>query len=276
MRIILAKNVNKDIDESIYDLFCMYAKKCGIQVNVANDLNNLEQIILSQGADCVAVFGGDGTMLVYSHLCTKFDLPILAINMGKIGFLSQLEINDLLNGLTLLAGGKYIVESRSMLKVSYNNFSVDALNEAVFCNIQRNGTVAIDVSVGTEFVDTFVGDGIILSTPTGSTAYSLSAGGPILYPDLDVTLLTPLCAHSFRNRPVVFSGMSNVKVSCKQPIECLIDGVLTDWKLDAGCSVWVSKSGRSAKFIKFKSAGFFSKLFKKLSSWSMGGSEVTK
>ncbi len=276
MKIVLAKNVNKHIDESIYELFCLYAKKCSLDVFVAKDLTELEVHIATKGADCVAVFGGDGTMLVYAPITTRFDIPILSVNMGKVGFLSQLELNDLLGGLTLLSNGNYIIDNRSMLKVSFGDSSEQALNEVVFCNRQRNGTVSLNVFVDTEFVDTFIGDGVILSTPTGSTAYSLSAGGPILHPDLDVTLLTPLCAHSLRHRPIVLSGMAKVKVVSNQPIECLVDGVLIDWDVKANSTIWVGKSTHQAKFIKFKSATFFSKLFNKLSSWSNPNTEGGK
>lgn len=274
MKVILAKNIKKNIEPSIYDSFFKYAKDFDIEVSFAADLHELENFLLHGDFDCVAVFGGDGTMLSYSPLCSKYDIPILAINMGKIGFLSQLELHDLNKGMELLAQGKYYLDVRSMLQVDYKNFSVEALNEVILCNKQRQGTISLNVSVGSEFVDTYIGDGVILSTPTGSTAYSLSAGGPIVYPDLDVTLLTPLCAHSLRHCPIVFSGKTSVKIESNQNAECYIDGVFLDWEIEPTESVFVSKSKRVAKFIKFKHSTFFSKLFKKLSIWNNPESEV--
>lgn len=274
MKVILAKNIKKNIEKSIYDSFFKYATDFDIEVTFAKDLHELESLLILGGFNCVAVFGGDGTMLSYSPVCSKYDIPMLAINMGKIGFLSQLELHDLSKGLELLSKGKYFLDVRTMLQVDYKKYSVEALNEVILCNKERKGTISLNVSVGSEFVDTYVGDGVILSTPTGSTAYSLSAGGPIVYPDLDVTLLTPLCAHSLRHCPIVFSGKTSVKIESNQNSECYIDGVFLDWEIERGAPVFVSKSKRVAKFIKFQHSTFFSKLFKKLSIWNNPESEV--
>jgi len=268
MKIILAKNINKDIEKSIYDLFFFESKQLDIDVVFANDLIELESLLKDGGFTCVAVFGGDGTMLLYSPICSKYDVPIFAVNMGKLGFLSQLELHDLKHGLTLLKEGNYYHDVRTMLKVDYKGLQVDALNEVILCNKKRNGTISLNVWIDSEFVDTYVGDGIILSTPTGSTAYSLSAGGPIAYPDLDITILTPLCAHSLRNCPIVFSGETKVKIEANQYAECYVDGNLLPWQIEEGSPICVSKSNKVVKFVKFKHSTFFSKLFKKLSIWN--------
>lgn len=273
MKIILAKNINKDIDNSVYETFFAHAKELDIEVAFAKDLIELETLLKLGGFLCVAVLGGDGTTLTFSPICSKYDVPILAVNMGKVGFLSQLELHDLKKGLTLLKEGNYYLDVRSMLKVNYQDYQVEALNEVVLCNKKRNGTISLNVWIDSEFVDTYVGDGIILSTPTGSTAYSLSAGGPIAYPDLDITILTPLCAHSLRHCPVVFSGETNVRVETNHYAECYVDGTLLPWEIKESLPICVSKSTRVAKFVKFKHSTFFSKLFKKLSIWNNPESE---
>jgi len=275
MKIILAKNIKKDINQSIYDSFFEYANELKIDVTFAKDLIELEILLQnSTNYTCIAIFGGDGTMLTYSPICSKYDMPILAINMGKIGFLSQLELNDIKKGLTLLKEGNFYLDIRSMLKVSYKENSVEALNEVILCNKERKGTISLNVWIDTEFVDTYAGDGVILSTPTGSTAYSLSAGGPIVYPDLDITILTPLCPHSLRHCPIVFSGDTTVKIQANHKAECYVDGVFLPWKVEKSEPIFVSKSKRVAKFIKFQHSTFFSKLFKKLSIWNNPESEV--
>lgn len=275
MKIILAKNIKKDIEKSIYDLFENYANELNIHITFANDLTQLEELLNDDNKyECVAIFGGDGTMLIYSHICSKYDMPILAINMGKVGFLSQLELNDIKKGLELLKAGNFYLDTRSMLKVSYKDHSVEALNEVILCNKERKGTISLNVWIDSEFVDTYVGDGIILSTPTGSTAYSLSAGGPIVYPDLDVTMLTPLCAHSLRHCPIVFSGDTSIRVETNQNAECYVDGVFLQWEVERSIPIMVSKSNKVAKFVKFKHSTFFSKLFKKLSIWNNPEAEV--
>lgn len=141
------------------------------------------------------------------------------------------------------------------------------MNDIVICNKFRNKVVALDLYIDDEFVDTLKGDGVIVSTPTGSTAYSLAAGGPIIHPNLNITLITPLCPHSLRNRPIVVNGDSIIKICCVDNLECVIDGVSTYWDITDMDEITVTKSPKVSQFIQFYDTSFFSKLFCKLNSW---------
>lgn len=267
MRVIVAQNDKKDVNDIAYEKFCAYAADYGISTSCVSDLNDLKKLLSKEKYDCVAVFGGDGSTLSFAPICAEAEIAILSINMGRVGFLSQLELQDLDIGLKMLASGDYLTEERSMLSVYDGENHFLALNDIVFCNKVRSGTVELNVSVDEKFVNRYIGDGLIVSTPTGSTAYSLAAGGPIIYPDLNVTLLTPLCAHSLSRRPIVISSDSRVSVEYFENVQCIADGKVLSLTVKKNV-VNIEKYRNKVKFIRFKSADFFAKLFKKFASWS--------
>ena len=191
---------------------------------------------LCQAVDLVLTIGGDGTIIHAAVQASFFHKPILGINTGRLGFVAELE-KDELDMLSRLADGTYGVEQRMMLQVTHNSRegsrTFRAMNDAVISRGSLSRLIDIDVSLAAEkgYICSYRADGLILSTPTGSSAYSLAAGGPVVEPTMKCILMTPVCSHSLFARPVVFSHHSRLSVtaSCDDDTEVFltIDGAVT-------------------------------------------------
>ena len=238
---------------------------------ICKEIHNLREIA---GLDVLFVLGGDGTILQTAAECAKCGVKIIGINYGHVGFLAQFENARLEEAIELVRSGKYSTQKRSMLKITRENGECFiALNDLVLQRSTDGGeftnTVGIRAEINGALVDNFSSDGVIVSTPTGSTAYSLSAGGSVLTPELSAFIMTPICAHSMHSRPVVFSDSSELKVISvgnKQTLNIVVDGILRG-SLRSGESVKVEKSEYFAEFIG-DSENFFDKLLLKLNKWS--------
>lgn len=190
---------------------------------------------LTEGVEFFIVLGGDGTILRTARLLEGASVPVLGVNFGKFGFLSETEASDLHRSVESMLAGKYTVEPRIMLECSIlakDNYQErhQALNEIVIGRSISQRLMGLDVFVNDSFFVNYAADGLIFSTPTGSTAYSLSAGGPIIGPKLKLLLMTPVCPHTFFNRSVIFSGEDRIKVVANPPRETVavsIDGQIT-------------------------------------------------
>lgn len=224
--------------------------------------------------DVLIVLGGDGTILTVASKCAEAGIPIMGINYGHMGFLAEFERDKLNNALELLASGKYNTQKRSMLKILCGGNVFYALNDLViqrstsgngFCN-----TINISAEIDGSMVDRFLADGIIVSTPTGSTAYSLAAGGSILTPDINAFILTPICAHSLHSRPIVFSDISTLKLyptETNTALNIVVDGVAIS-SLEQFTEITVTKADFAVEFITAEDSDFFNKLLFKLNKWS--------
>lgn len=239
----------------------------GIECSVVKNLSDLD------GIDILFVLGGDGTILTVAAECAKRNIKIIGINYGHVGFLAEFEPEKLNEAVGLVCDGNYKINRRSMLDVKYGDNNWLALNDLV---IQRStsgsdfsNTVHLHAEIDGTTVDNLSSDGIIISTPTGSTAYSLSAGGSVLTPDISAFIMTPICAHSLHSRPIVFSDSSVVKISpvnAKTPLVINVDGKGVGY-LESGESITVKKAGQVLDFITTE-GNFFNKLLLKLSIWS--------
>ena len=168
---------------------------------------------LDEKCDVVVVFGGDGTTVRVIDYATKFDLPTLVINTGTLGFLSDFQPDELKLALkTILNGEQH--SQRTLLSVECNGKSVNALNELVIKKKSNDQltVIKLNVELNGEKVDEYFADGLIVATPTGSTAYSLSAGGSVITPDTNAFILTPICSHSFSSRPIIYNDSGVIKV----------------------------------------------------------------
>lgn len=226
------------------------------------------------GIDVLFVLGGDGTILTVASACALRGVKIIGINYGHLGFLAEFEREKLDEAVALVAGGAFSTHKRTMLSVEYGGEEYLALNDLV---IQRNtggahfcNTVSLHAEIDGATVDNFSSDGIIVSTPTGSTAYSLSAGGSILTPDIGAFILTPICAHSLHSRPVVFSDGSTLTIRAlkggERPL-LIVDG-RAEREISANQTVTVKKSAHTVEFITNSQKNFFDKLLIKLNIWS--------
>ena len=256
---------------------------------LASDISeNLTSSLLKRGVECVklsadfaekpdliVVIGGDGTVLDVALKAAVLGSPILVINAGSVGFLSCFEANEIEACAEFIAGGKFAIEERPLLCLEREGKTFYALNEVsvqrVTESVGMNCTLSLSFKIDGEFVEGFRADGIIIATPTGSTAYSLSAGGAILAPSINALIATPLCAHTLSSKPIVFSDSSSVDISVDNSVK---GGVFLDGRLAFGVSqgdiVTVKKSNISTKFIKGKRT-FYDALFRKLSSWNING-----
>ncbi len=163
---------------------------------------------LPELCDAIAVFGGDGTLLSAARLVASRCLPILGINLGSLGFLTEVKLDDMMGAFDTLLSGRYHLEERMLLRVGIIRDDVETgrhlvLNDAVINKSALARIIQLEVTVNGQLVTHTRSDGLIVSTPTGSTAYSLAAGGPILYPTLGACIITPICPHTLTNRPVV-------------------------------------------------------------------------
>lgn len=167
--------------------------------------------------DAVIVLGGDGTMLSVARLVSKKDIPIMGVNLGSLGFITEVNRDEVKEAIDRMLGGDCSVEERLMLNVAIFRDGEKIGDYAVLNDIVVNkGALAriidLEMFVDHKYVTTYRADGLIISTPTGSTAYSLSAGGPIVFPTLGVVLITPICPHMLANRPIVIGKRSLIEV----------------------------------------------------------------
>ncbi len=228
---------------------------------------------LTRETDLIIVLGGDGSILTAARSCSAAGVPILGINLGRLGYMSELEADEL-SQLSKLFSGEYTIQHRSMLDVSIKraNGTVQgrciALNDAVV-----TGSVAkmieFELWEKDETVTSYRADGLIVATPTGSTAYSLSAGGPVIDPRTDCICVTPVCPHSLTAKPMVFAGdaklgIKNVHVRDKKLL-LTVDGKMT-YDLYRGDVVQIEKSSVETKLVRFCSQGFYSTLRQKMNA----------
>lgn len=213
-------------------------------------------------ADRVLVFGGDGTML---YAAKRSDAPVLGVNLGNVGFLAELE-SDVSPAVLIDAIKSDKVLERFMLTAKCGQNSAVALNETVIKSATAR-PVSIKLYIDDEYVDSYHSDGLIVSTPTGSTAYSLSAGGPVLAPELDAIIVNPVCPHSLHSRPLVVSSSSKIKLTVLDgEANLVVDGDIVD-TISAGKDVFVEKSAKNACFIVADGRNFYKKLLQKMNRW---------
>ncbi len=274
--IIAKSNIEEPVE--ITKKLSKWLKKKGVEVYVEKELggkirhsNSVDRTEIPELVDVILVFGGDGTFLGVARLACKHGTPILGINLGGLGFLTEVTVDELYPMMERILDGDYEVEDRQMLLTSIrrgkkNIGKYEVLNDVVI----NKGAVAriIDLAIYIEdsHVTTYRADGIILSTPTGSTAYSLSAGGPIVHPKIPVTIITPICPHTLTNRPLVVSSKMKVeiKVTTQEPDTYLtLDGQI-GVRLKTGDVIEVKRTDTSVKLIKSPFRDFFTILKTKL------------
>lgn len=267
MKIGIYINTTKNDASVVADEF----SKLLAQKNVETRVVNLPDDCV--GLDAIAVFGGDGTILRVVDFAIDYDLPVLAVNVGTVGFLSSVEGRDLNKAVDLLLVGS-ANDRRTVIKVVVGDKKFYALNEAA---VQRDTdgvsiaeAVKLGLNIDKKFVDDLICDGLMIATPTGSTAYSLSAGGAILTPDVPALIATPVCAHSFRVRPIVFGDGMTAEIevlSGSSKCALFVDGKKVK-SMRSGEKVTVQKSKRCVRFYRADN-DFFEKLLSKLNSWSV-------
>ena len=268
MRIAVISGSDKDEIGAVNRQVCDRLKDDGAEVIEAS-LSQADDVL--PAVDAVVALGGDGTMMRLAKRAARFDKPLLGINCGHLGFLASIESNEL-SLLSKLVSGDYEIEERRLLKVTAvtanGSRTFAALNEAAISRGVTTHMAEFTVLKEGETWITYRADGVIVASPTGSTAYSLSAGGPIVDPQVSALILTPICPHSLTARPFVLSGDAELAVSIQPKSEgdtvfLSVDGE-EGVELTARDRVIVRRHERSARFIRIKSNNFCEILRKKM------------
>ena len=222
-------------------------------------------------AELVLVLGGDGTMLNVSRLVAEKGIPVLGINLGSLGFITEVNRDDVFNVVDIMLNDGFKIEERLMLAAAIhrngNKISeYTVLNDVVINKGALARIIDLETNINNIYVTTFKADGLIISTPTGSTAYSLSAGGPILYPTLESIVLTPICPHTLTNRPIVLPDNSNIEIiikSLSEDVFLTLDGQV-GFSLAMDDVIEISKSVYKAKLLVPADHDYFKVLRTKL------------
>ena len=222
--------------------------------------------------DAVVVLGGDGTILESARRAAATNTLVLGLNLGRLGYMAELELSEM-EELKRIVLGEYEIETRSMINIELVNKDGTvkkteyALNDAVLSNGSISRVVDIELYEGGQYITSYRSDGLIISTPTGSTAYSLAAGGAIVDPRLNCLCVTPICPHSLYARPLVFRDSSNLEIKniCQREktLFLTVDGRI-NYELCIGESVKITRSPLQTSFIKLKSDSFYERLRQKM------------
>ena len=266
MNVLIYANRNKDnYEDWVNELSCILVRE-GISYEFISQ-NDFDK---KYNADAIFVLGGDGTILAMVDLVNKNQIPIIGINAGKLGFLTEFEKNETEEAVLLFKNGLLKEDKRLTIKTEKDKKVYVSLNDIVIQRIYTGGDTGLvtdlSIDIDKNFVDEISGDGIILSTPTGSTAYSLSAGGSILAPGINALSITPLAAHSLHYRPIVFSADANCEIALRGGSK---SGVFIDGKLgfimEEGDSISVTKHSSETVFLRRENYNFYKRLSDKLS-----------
>ncbi len=252
-------NITKDVD-----FYCMAEQKEIMP-------NFIQEVPADNTLDCILSFGGDGTFLQAMHYSLKYNSPLLGINVGKLGFLSDSNLKELESSIDHLKKNKFKIQKRMLLRVQVKRqnemiFSELALNDAVIYKGETPRLTEIKIFSNKRFVLDTRCDGIIISTPTGSTAYSLSAGGPLLSPVMDAIIMAPLNPHNLSVRPMVFAAKDKLEF---EVLKTHTDGVLqldgkNTVRLKEHDLILITSAARKMEVIKLSNKTFYQILRKKL------------
>ena len=261
------------LDPLINDL-CSYSKDIFIEISSDYSHSKLKQLSdkeFVEKIDLLIVFGGDGTLLGSARKFLEFNIPILGVNMGNVGFLTDVKVNNFKNSIKEILSGDYVIEDRNLVSASFSNQTVYGLNEIVIHSGAYAQLMRYRLSVNDKVVYEQRSDGLIIATPTGSTAYALSAGGPIIHPSLDVWTILPMLPQSISSRPFVISSSENVSIEIlRGPLESAkicADGQ-DDTKVPFLENITISKMGNTLKLVHPKKNDFFEACREKL-GWSL-------
>ena len=271
----LITNEAKDPEYRYTREITSYLEAHGAEVAGVVSGKKTEHMKLQTEIDCVIVLGGDGTLLKAARDIVEYEIPLIGINLGTLGYLAEVEISNIESALEQLICGEYTKEERMMLAGSVfdkgmeteNNF---ALNDIV---ISRCGSLEIlqfDIYVNGRFLNSYSADGMIVATPTGSTGYNLSAGGPIVEPGAQLLLLTPICPHTLNTRSIVLSPEDEVTIEIPpgkeqtvQTVEANFDGT-HKVILKTGDKIVIKKAAVTTGILKLNTESFLEILHKKM------------
>ncbi len=238
------------------------------------NINYVSPADIYDNADYLIVLGGDGTILQRAAECAKRKIPILGINLGKVGFMAEIEIDDMEHSLTKFLEDDFVIENRMMMKAEIRRegeiqCSFHALNDVVVSKHAGDNLICVELSTDGEAVNRYTADGIIIATPTGSTGYSISAGGPVVDPCMRLYVATPICAHMLSVRSAVLPSEKNIKIKLDSEYGVTDAVVTADGDIQGyikDCDeVVITESEYDFELIKIGNQSFYDTVLKKLS-----------
>lgn len=274
-RFLIVANADKDIDLALSNRISEYlSKKNAASVIVSDVVEHYDGIQIREeflnGVQAVIVLGGDGTMLRAAHGIGEHDLPLMGINLGTLGFLTEVEESNVCKALDRLLADDFRIERRMMIEGRVKDKVYHSLNDIVITRAGFSRIIGLNIYLNGQLLDTYEADGVIVSTPTGSTGYNLSAGGPIVSPRSKVIVVTPISPHSLTSKSVVFDSSDRIQVEIvkkrkTQETEAIVsfDGD-NSMELAAGDVVHAGISSREISLIKMYDVNFYSVLRDKI------------
>ncbi len=230
------------------------------------DSLGVEKEVLSKEISLLITLGGDGTLLRGARMVSPYGKPVLGVNLGGLGFLTETNFSSFPQVLKKLKEGSYQIEERTMLEVQLKEEGTHlVLNDVVVVRKDTARIIHLETFIDEHPLTDFMADGLIISTPTGSTAHSLSAGGPIIHPGVEGLLLVPICPHTLSNRPLVIPSSSQIKIIPHTPkgVMVILDGQEV-FPLEGGGEIKVKASSQRTKLIKLEDSSYYERLRKKL------------
>lgn len=224
--------------------------------------------MMCQNSDFLVTIGGDGTLISAVRRSYRFQLPVLGIHAGKLGFLADLDIGELEEFIQKMLDGEYRIDQRAILQATIvtpnGESSIYAFNDIVLTRPSIAKMIRLETFVDGRSFNTYYGDGVVVSTPTGSTAYNLSAGGPVMFPLTQVFALTPICPHSLTQRPVVLPGHFEIEMKTPDPSALVIVDGQDLVEINDSDTVHIKLAGGAAHLIHRKEFNYFEVLKEKL------------
>ena len=274
MKYGIIDNLHRDLDKESLEKIFKGIKDTDLEIVINKEMEYSKSFKfplktkkeLIEYSDVIIVLGGDGSLLETARNATETSKPFLGVNFGKLGFLADVKENEVLNRIKMIEEGNYYIEERIMLDAFYKNKKICALNDIVIDKGYSQRVLKVSVDINGKYFTTYTSDGLIISTPTGSTAYNMSANGPIVQPGVSAFTITPLSPHALAMRPVVIPDSSEITITAESSDNRMIlsgDGQ-TNISIDSLKKISVKKAKTTAKFIKFEDSDFYKILREKL------------
>jgi len=263
---LLAYLAKKNISFVLHERLSQFLKSA--DKSISREIVSVSETELPERCDLLIVLGGDGTMLAATHIVGKHEIPILGVNLGKLGFLADVSVEELHQCIGDILKGDYVVEERMVLQATGASDAqvFYGLNEVVIDKGASPRVIELETYVNNDYLVTYAADGIMVTTPTGSTGYSLATGGPLVAPQSSVIIIAPIAPHTLTARPVIVPEASVIKVIAKSPSKSV--HITADGQIEAFYSVpaefEVRKADYNVKLVKGKRHTFYDLLRTKL------------
>lgn len=280
-RVLIVANWGKEEAQHLSATICEYLTEKGIECTIWRTTIEQDKPIVAENTDLVICLGGDGTVLYCARYLQTLGVPILAINLGSFGYITEISVDEWKEAVDRFLEGSYTLSRRLMIRVGVYRggervFSAHGLNEIVVSSSGISKVIGMGIKVGETEAGYFRADGMIIATPTGSTAYSLAAGGPILDAELSTLLITPICPFTLSNRPLVLSADSlitlTVAPSQRTGIVLSVDGQ-QNFALQEGDELIVEKSRSKTLLVTSEKRNYIEVLREKL-NWAGGAAHA--